>query len=93
MIELTQGTTIISGAIAERTNFYFYLFFSVLNTFVFCFPARWLWSEYGFLKLMGVVDVAGSCGINIVGGAGALVGIKYQLIRIRMSSTMFIKSG
>ena len=46
----------------------------MLNTFVFCLPARWLWSEQGVFKLMGVVDLAGSCGVNLVGGAGALVG-------------------
>ena len=69
-----SGTTIISGAIAERTNFYFYIIFSVFNTFVFCLPARWLWAETGFLKTMGVVDLAGSCGVNLVGGAGAFVG-------------------
>ena len=71
---LSSGTTIISGAIAERTNFYFYIIFSVFNTFVFCLPARWLWAETGFLKTMGVVDLAGSCGVNLVGGAGAFVG-------------------
>ena len=73
---LFSGTTIISGAIAERTNFYFYIIFSVFNTFVFCLPARWLWAETGFLKTMGVVDLAGSCGVNLVGGAGAFVGEK-----------------
>ena len=57
----------------ERTNFYFYIFFSLLNTFVFCVPACWLWSEGGFLRSLGVVDVAGSCGVNLVGGTGALV--------------------
>ena len=57
----------------ERTNFYFYIFFSLFNTFVFCVPACWLWSEAGFLRNLGVVDVAGSCGVNLVGGTGALV--------------------
>ena len=68
-----EGTTIISGSMTERTNFYFYIFFSFFNTFVFCVPACWLWSEAGFLRGLGVVDVAGSCGVNLVGGAGALV--------------------
>ena len=39
-------------------------------------PAPWLWAETGFLKAMGVVDLAGSCGVNLVGGAGAFVGKK-----------------
>ena len=68
-----KGTTIISGSMTERTNFYFYIFFSLFNTFVFCVPACWLWSEAGFLRSLGVVDVAGSCGVNLVGGTGALV--------------------
>ena len=69
----SEGTTIISGSMTERTNFYFYIFFSLFNTFVFCVPACWLWSERGFLRVLGVVDVAGSCGVNLVGGTGALV--------------------
>ena len=73
---LFSGTTIISGAIAERTNFYFYIIFSFFNTFVFCLPARWLWSKKGFLKTLGVVDLAGSCGVNLVGGTGAFVAAK-----------------
>jgi len=69
----TTCTTIVSGAIAERTNLYAYIIFSFFNTFVYALPAHWLWSEVGFLKTLKVVDMAGSCGVHMVGGAGALV--------------------
>lgn len=68
----TTSTTIVSGAIAERTNLYAYILFSFFNTFVYSLPARWLWTEVGFLKALDVVDVAGSSGVHLVGGAGAL---------------------
>ena len=69
----STGTTIVSGAISERTNFYFYIVFSFLNTFVYCIPAGWLWGDQGFLRNLHVVDLAGSCGVHLVGGTGALV--------------------
>jgi len=69
------STTIVSGAIAERTNFYAYCVFSFFNTFVYCLPAGWLWAPKGFLKMMDVVDTAGSS-VCVIGGFGALVAAK-----------------
>ena len=48
------ATTIVSGAIAERVNFYAYCLFSLLNTFVYCIPAGWLWSPRGWLNVQPV---------------------------------------
>ena len=35
---------------------------------VYCIPAGWLWGEHGFLYNLGVVDIAGSGGVHLIGG-------------------------
>ncbi|XP_076680094.1 ammonium transporter [Andrena cerasifolii] len=68
----TTSTTIVSGAMAERCNFKAYCLFSFLNTIVYCIPAGWIWGDHGFLKNIGVVDIAGSGVVHLVGGSSAL---------------------
>ncbi|XP_076314978.1 putative ammonium transporter 3 [Tachypleus tridentatus] len=68
----TTATTIVSGAMAERTSFNAYCVFSLLNTVTYCIPAGWLWGSHGFLKKMGVIDFAGSAGVHLLGGVSAL---------------------
>ncbi|CRL04219.1 CLUMA_CG017324, isoform A [Clunio marinus] len=67
----TTATTIVSGAMAERCNFKAYCLFSFFNTLVYCIPAGWVWGEHGFLYNMGVVDIAGSGPVHLIGGASA----------------------
>ena len=55
----TTATTIVSGAMAERTHLNAYTIYSFTNTISYVFPAHWLWGEKGFLKELGVIDVAG----------------------------------
>ena len=55
----TTATTIVSGAMAERTHLNAYTIYSFTNTITYVFPAHWLWGEKGFLKELGVIDVAG----------------------------------
>lgn len=50
-------------------NFNAYCLFSLVNTVVYCIPAHWLWSPKGFLYQLGVVDIAGSGGVHLVGGS------------------------
>lgn len=69
----TTATTIVSGAMAERTKLSAYLLFSFFNTLVYCFPAHWIWGNNGFLRMIGVVDIAGSGAVHLVGGTSALV--------------------
>ncbi|KAA0185672.1 hypothetical protein HAZT_HAZT002183 [Hyalella azteca] len=69
----TTATTVVSGAVAERFNFVAYVIFSSVNTIVYCIPAGWLWSKRGFLYQMGVIDIAGSCGVHLCGGASAFL--------------------
>lgn len=54
----TTATTIVSGAMAERTHLNAYTIYSFTNTISYVFPAHWLWGEKGFLKELGVIDVA-----------------------------------
>ncbi|XP_021700161.1 putative ammonium transporter 2 isoform X1 [Aedes aegypti] len=67
----TTATTIVSGAMAERCNFKAYCLFSFLNTIVYCIPAGWVWGEHGFLSNLGVVDIAGSGPVHLIGGSSA----------------------
>ena len=59
-----------------RCNFYAYCLFSLVNTVVYCFPAGWIWSTNGFLRSLGVVDIAGSGAVHLVGGSSAFVAAK-----------------
>ena len=47
-----------------------------MNTVVYCFPAGWIWSTNGFLRSLGVVDIAGSGAVHLVGGSSAFVAAK-----------------
>ncbi|XP_071965616.1 putative ammonium transporter 3 [Antedon mediterranea] len=69
----TTATTIVSGAMAERAKLDSYCLFSFLNTFVYCFPAHWVWATNGFLYKLGAVDIAGAGVVHLVGGVTGLV--------------------
>ncbi|KOH46953.1 ammonium transporter [Sunxiuqinia dokdonensis] len=66
------AATIVSGAVAERTEFKSYLIFSVVIT-VFIYPVsgHWTWGG-GWLSELGFHDFAGS---SIVHSVGAWVGL------------------
>ncbi|XP_074651675.1 putative ammonium transporter 3 [Tubulanus polymorphus] len=69
----TTATTIVSGAMAERTQLSSYIVFSLLNTITYAIPAHWIWGEKGFLYELGVLDIAGSGGVHLLGGVSAVV--------------------
>lgn len=54
-----------------RCNFKAYCIFSFFNTAVYCIPAGWVWGEHGFLNRLGVVDIAGSGPVHLIGGTAA----------------------
>jgi len=68
------AATIVSGAMAERTNFSGYLAYSVVITaFIYPVVGHWIWGG-GWLAEMGLVDFAGSTVVHSVGGWAALAG-------------------
>ena len=69
----TTATTIVSGAMVERTRLEGYIVFSLTNTVVYSFPSHWVWAPNGFLKVMGLVDIAGAGPVHIAGGTTGLI--------------------
>ena len=69
----TTATTIVSGAMAERTRLPAYIVFSMTNTIVYSFPAHWIWARNGFLRQLGAIDAAGCSAVHLVGGVSGLV--------------------
>ena len=70
------AATIVSGAMAERTEFKAYLIFSVaLVVIIYPISGHWIWGG-GWLSEMGFHDFAGSTVVHSVGAWVALVGAK-----------------
>ena len=68
------AATIVSGAMAERTKFSAYLFYSVFITaLIYPVVGHWIWGG-GWLSAKGIVDFAGSTVVHSVGGWAALAG-------------------
>ena len=76
------AATIVSGAMAERTQFKGYLFYSVaITAFIYPVFGHWAWGSLlagdGWLEGLGFLDFAGSTVVHSVGGwlglAGAIV--------------------
>lgn len=69
----TTATTIVSGAMAERTQLRSYIVFSLFNTVIYCIPAHWIWADNGFLHTLGAIDIAGSGAVHLLGASSAFV--------------------
>ncbi len=70
------AATIVSGAMAERTDFKAYCIYSaIISLIVYPVSGHWIWGG-GWLAEMGFHDFAGSCAVHMVGGCAALVGAK-----------------
>ena len=68
------SATIVSGAMAERTNFKAYCIYSAaISLFIYPIAGRWVWGG-GWLSELGFHDFAGSTVVHSVGGWIALVG-------------------
>ena len=68
------AATIVSGSMAERTNFKAYCVYSAaISLVVYPICGHWMWGG-GWLQSMGFHDFAGSCAIHMVGGISALIG-------------------
>ena len=80
------SATIISGAVAERTQFGAYFIYTLaMIGFIFPCVSHWVWSPIGWLKnaevtagpiMAGVsfIDFAGSGVVHVTGGTAALLG-------------------
>ena len=68
------AATIVSGAVAERTEFSAYLIFSVVITvLIYPISGHWVWGG-GWLSDLGFHDFAGSTVVHSVGGWLGLMG-------------------
>jgi Amt family ammonium transporter len=68
------AATIVSGAMAERTDFKAYCIYSaIISLVVYPVSGHWIWGG-GWLAEMGFHDFAGSCAVHMVGGCAALIG-------------------
>ena len=68
------ATTIVSGAMAERTKFSSYLIYTlVISLVIYPISGHWIWGG-GFLSKIGFIDYAGSTAVHSVGGWAALMG-------------------
>lgn len=69
------AATIVSGGMAERTKFSAYCIISlVLSLFVYPIEARWVWSNQGWLHMLGFHDFSGGTVVHLCGGLTALLG-------------------
>jgi len=69
------SASIVSGAMAERTEMKAFLIYSaVMSGFIFPVAVHWAWTEQGWLGAVGYQDFAGAGVVHLVGGVGALVG-------------------
>lgn len=68
------SATIVSGAMAERTKFGAYCFYSaMISLFIYPIAGHWVWGG-GWLSEMGFHDFAGSGIVHMLGGTLAFVG-------------------
>ena len=66
--------TIISGAVAERTNISAYMVLVVAMTlFIYPVVGHWIWQGDGWLTALGFTDFAGSTVVHLTGAVAALV--------------------
>lgn len=70
------AATIVSGAMAERTNYIAYLIGTCgITAIIYPIFGSWAWNEHGWLKQMGFIDFAGSTVVHSVGGWCALAAV------------------
>ena len=70
------SATIVSGSMAERTNFKAYCLYSaMISLIVYPISGHWIWGG-GWLSQLGFHDFAGSTAVHMVGGVTACIGAK-----------------
>ena len=78
------GATIVSGAIAERCQFFAYFVYSIFLTgWVYPPVSHWVWDSTGWLNMTGYYkDFAGSSVVHLLGAASAYVACYFMGARI-----------
>lgn len=70
------AATIVSGSMAERTNFKAYCVYSgLISLIVYPISGHWIWGG-GWLSSLGFHDFAGSTAVHMVGGVSACIGAR-----------------
>ena len=67
------SSTIVLGALAERTKLFCYIIYSFVHTSII-FPIVLHWAEEGWLADLGYLDFAGTSTVFLVGGVAGLCG-------------------
>ena len=77
LVFAATAATIVSGAMAERTEFKGYVVFALaITAFIYPVVTHWQWyGDGGWLFDKGFHDFAGSTLVHLVGGTAALVGV------------------
>ncbi len=76
MMFAATAATIVSGAMAERTNYMAYLIGTCgITAIIYPVFGSWAWGDGGWLKAMGFIDFAGSTVVHSVGGWCALAAV------------------
>ena len=74
LVFCATAATIVSGAMAERTNFLAYCVYSfIISLLIYPISGHWIWGG-GWLSQLGFHDFAGSTAVHLVGGTAAFVG-------------------
>ncbi|MGD2268971.1 MAG: ammonium transporter [Desulfobacterales bacterium] len=74
LVFCATAATIVAGAMAERTKFIAYIFYSIIITaIIYPLVGHWIWGG-GWLAAIGMWDFAGSTVVHSTGGWLALVG-------------------
>ncbi|MEM1283074.1 MAG: ammonium transporter [Chlamydiota bacterium] len=74
LVFCATAATIVAGAVAERTKFISYIFYSIVITaFIYPIVGHWIWGG-GWLAELGMWDFAGSTVVHSTGGWLALTG-------------------
>jgi Amt family ammonium transporter len=82
LVFCATATTIVSGAMAERTKFSSYLVVTlVICALIYPIETHWVWGG-GWLAELGFLDWAGSGVIHMVGGIIAIMGAAFLGPRI-----------
>jgi ammonium transporter, Amt family len=76
MMFAATAATIVSGAMAERTNYIAYLIGTCgITAIIYPIFGGWAWNDHGWLKQMGFIDFAGSTVVHSVGGWCSLAAV------------------